>query len=276
MILSDTQTLILTAAAQHPKGIAAPSASLPPAPRAAVAKAMLRAGLLVAVEAEHDGSGAAWKLDGATVVLRITEAGLGAIGFQPQNLTASPGEIVPDAPAAASADGAATALPTDRDGESLAAAGAECAPAASQPADAAHDPFQAQDGALPPPSLRAAARAVLAAWDAPDHPDLAAAVDALRAALPIPATAPRSTAPRPPRPDTKQAQVLALLRRPEGASGPQLIEATGWAPHTVRGFLAGLARKSIAVTVLERVRQVGPNKAGAKGSYSIYHIAEVG
>ncbi len=65
-----------------------------------------------------------------------------------------------------------------------------------------------------------------------------------------------------------------LLRRPEGVSGPALIAATGWAPHTVRGFLAGLAKRGITVAVLERVRQVGPNKAGAKGSYSIYRIAE--
>ncbi len=135
---------------------------------------------------------------------------------------------------------------------------------------------QAPHVALSRPGLRDATRAVLAAWDASDRPGLAAALDALRTALPMRAPSPRTTAPRPPRPDTKQAQVLALLRRPEGASGPQLIGATGWAPHTVRGFLAGLARKGITVTVLERVRQVGPNKAGAKGSYSIYRIAEAG
>jgi hypothetical protein len=41
----------------------------------------------------------------------------------------------------------------------------------------------------------------------------------------------------------------------------------------VRGFLAGLKRKDITVEVLERVRRVGPNKQGAKGSYSIYRIA---
>jgi hypothetical protein len=81
---------------------------------------------------------------------------------------------------------------------------------------------------------------------------------------------------RRPRTDTKQAAVLALLRRPEGASGPQMIEATGWAPHTVRGFLAGLAKKGITVTVLDRVRQVGPGKEGAKGSYTVYRIAEAG
>jgi hypothetical protein len=46
-----------------------------------------------------------------------------------------------------------------------------------------------------------------------------------------------------------------------------------WAPHTVRGFLAGLAEKGITVKVLERVRQVEPNKQGAKGSYTIYRLA---
>ena len=46
----------------------------------------------------------------------------------------------------------------------------------------------------------------------------------------------------------------------------------GWAPHTVRGFLAGLAKKGIPVEVLERVRQIGPNKQGAKGSYTIYRL----
>jgi len=51
-----------------------------------------------------------------------------------------------------------------------------------------------------------------------------------------------------------------------------VIDATGWQSHTVRGFLAGLKRKGIEVEVLERVRQVGPNKQGAKGSYSIYRI----
>jgi predicted ArsR family transcriptional regulator len=66
--------------------------------------------------------------------------------------------------------------------------------------------------------------------------------------------------------------VLAILSRPEGASGPQIAEAMGWAPHTVRGFLAGLAKKGMAVEVIERVRQVGPNRQGAKGSYTVYRL----
>jgi predicted ArsR family transcriptional regulator len=74
--------------------------------------------------------------------------------------------------------------------------------------------------------------------------------------------------------DTKQAKVLAMLRREGGASGPAIAEAMGWAPHTVRGFLAGLSKKGVTVEVLERVRQVGPNKAGAKGSYTVYRVAD--
>jgi hypothetical protein len=55
-----------------------------------------------------------------------------------------------------------------------------------------------------------------------------------------------------------------------------VAEATGWANHTVRDFFAGLKKLGITVEVLERVRQVGPNKQGAKGSYSIYRLAEAG
>jgi hypothetical protein len=56
----------------------------------------------------------------------------------------------------------------------------------------------------------------------------------------------------------------------------QVVEATGWAPHTVRGFFASLRpRHGIEVTVLERIRQVGPNQTGARGSYSVYRVAAV-
>ncbi|GGJ42674.1 DUF3489 domain-containing protein [Neoroseomonas lacus] len=71
---------------------------------------------------------------------------------------------------------------------------------------------------------------------------------------------------------TDEIGIHALLRRDEGVTIAQVIDATAWQPHTVRGFLAGLKRHGITVEVLERVRQVGPNKHGAKGSYSIYCI----
>ena len=130
-------------------------------------------------------------------------------------------------------------------------------------------------------TLRDAAAAVLAAWDdeANREADIIGALDAPMAALRAllagkAARAPRdAAAPRKPRTGTKQEAVLTLLRRPEGATVAQIAEATGWAHHTVRGFFAGLKKKGIAVTVLERVRQVGPNKEGAKGSYTVYRSA---
>ena len=61
-----------------------------------------------------------------------------------------------------------------------------------------------------------------------------------------------------------------MLRRPEGATVAQIAEATGWAQHTVRGFFAGQKKKGHAVEVKSRERMVGPNKTGAKGSFTIY------
>jgi hypothetical protein len=158
--------------------------------------------------------------------------------------------------------------------------GAVAASTVAPPADCAEaaephrQPSQAQRAAsLPGPTLRDAARAVLAAWDANDGVRLAAALDGLRAALPTRREPRQAGTPRTPRQGARQAAVLALLRRPEGASGPDIIAATGWAPHTVRGFLAGLKQRAIAALVHERVRQVGPGREGAKGSYTVYRIA---
>ena len=80
----------------------------------------------------------------------------------------------------------------------------------------------------------------------------------------------------PPRPreGTKLMAVLAMLRRPEGATVAQVGEATGWGKDTVRGFFAGLKKKGISVGAVERVRSVGPNRAGGRGSYTIYRATE--
>jgi len=85
---------------------------------------------------------------------------------------------------------------------------------------------------------------------------------------------PRSTEVKAPRTGTKQKIVIDLLRRPEGATLDQMIEATEWAPHTCRGFLAGTVKKRLGLNLTtERVRMVGGNRQGASGSYTIYKIA---
>ena len=48
---------------------------------------------------------------------------------------------------------------------------------------------------------------------------------------------------------SKAARVLDLLKRPEGASMKELLKATGWQPHSVRGFLSGAIRKKMGMTV---------------------------
>ncbi|NDG49300.1 MAG: DUF3489 domain-containing protein [Rhodospirillales bacterium] len=127
------------------------------------------------------------------------------------------------------------------------------------------------------PTVRDAAHRLLAAWDddRTDRADLSATVEALRDALARKPGRPMREPGSPPRPreGTKLMAVLAMLRRQEGATVAQVGEATGWGKDTVRGFFAGLKKRGITVEVAERIRQVGPNRAGSRGSYTVYRVA---
>jgi hypothetical protein len=57
--------------------------------------------------------------------------------------------------------------------------------------------------------------------------------------------------------------MLALLQREHGATSPELIEATGWLPHTVRAALTGLRKKGHEVT------------RGKRDGITCYHVASI-
>ncbi len=254
MTLSPAAVIVLTRAAERPDHRLQFHRKLPTGGRHKMIDALLRDGLITETLGDYRLGDASTLIEDSATGLMLTTLALTDAGFR---------AIDRDPPAAAT--NAATVAPTVPSAEAVA-----------QEAAAIADALDAATVApTPRANLRTAAAAVLAAWDDQENRDtdiiaaLEAPMDALRALLAE--KAPRTAGtPRKPREGTKQEAVLTLLRRTEGATIAQIMETTSWASHTCRGFLAGLKKKGIKVETLERVRMVGPNKEGAKGSFSIY------
>ena len=54
---------------------------------------------------------------------------------------------------------------------------------------------------------------------------------------------------RRPREGTKQATLIAMLRAPDGATIEEIMAATNWQSHTVRGAMAGALKKKLGLTI---------------------------
>ena len=67
-----------------------------------------------------------------------------------------------------------------------------------------------------------------------------ATVRKVRSAGTAPAPIPATPVPG----QSKKAAVIVLLRRPEGATVAEVVAATDWQPHTVRGLFSGTLKKN--------------------------------
>lgn len=186
--LSDTQAIILSAAAQRDDRIALPlPANLKGGAATKVVDTMIAKGLLEEVEARRVAlqphlSDPIWREtgDGHGTTLIITDAGLAAIGIAPEEL--------PELEAPRSATAGDTGALAD---------------------NADHD--ATPHGSAPTVATGATSRT--------------------------------------PREGTKQSILIAMLHAPDGATIEEITAALAWAPHTVRGAMAGALKKKLGLTI---------------------------
>jgi hypothetical protein len=64
---------------------------------------------------------------------------------------------------------------------------------------------------------------------------------------------------------SKTAKVLDLLKRPHGVTLKELMKATGWQAHSVRGFLSGSVGKKMGMAVTSAKGKEGERTYSVKG-----------
>ncbi len=128
---------------------------------------------------------------------------------------------------------------------------------------------------VPDPELDAAVAQAEATWTPGENTNDAennepAPADPVEAEIdatlgqPLQASAPSTTPAEQPlakvirsREHSKQATIIGMLQRTEGATIAQICEATGWQPHTVRGTFAGALKKKLGLTITSDKTQGG-------------------
>ena len=83
------------------------------------------------------------------------------------------------------------------------------------------------------------------------------------------AQAPKAAKPAKPakagaREGSKAEKVLELLNRPQGATLADLMKATGWQKHSIRGFLSGTVGKKMGLTLISNKEEGGERNYSVK------------
>ena len=100
-----------------------------------------------------------------------------------------------------------------------------------------------------------------ATQDAPQTPDVAPEVAPTKKGARRPKKAPeRQRAAKSTREGSKASVIVELLIRKDGATLKELMDATGWQAHSVRGFLSGTIRKKMALNVDSAKREDGQRR----------------
>ncbi|WP_425067758.1 DUF3489 domain-containing protein [Reyranella sp.] len=68
-----------------------------------------------------------------------------------------------------------------------------------------------------------------------------------------------------PRGESKQSQLIAMLKRPEGATIDEMVKALTWQSHTIRGAMSGALKKKLGL-------KVDSEKVDGRGR--VYRVAE--
>lgn len=63
---------------------------------------------------------------------------------------------------------------------------------------------------------------------------------------------------------SKTAAILEMLKRPGGATTKELLKATGWQPHSLRGFISGTLGKKMVLTVTSTKGEDGERSYSVK------------